>query len=364
MPHVVLVNVDDVANVTIAGRSLRDHWSALVAEAGLRSPALQSPVQGSIVVVDARYPAIRAQRLRDLAQALAAEPPAGSALQSADGQVLAVALPDADPARGAELLVHPGGPTHVATRRESYGVADPFEHAKAERAVVDGLLQRLAAVGVRLHDPDRIWVDRGVRVAPGATVWGGAVLLGETRIGMGATVHAGAWLRDTVVGERAVIKPHSVCDGARIGAECAVGPSAHLRPGAVLERDVRVGNFVEVKKAHLHSGVRAGHLSYLGDAEIGAGSNIGAGTITCNYDGFGKHRTEIGPGAFIGSNTALVAPITIGEGVIVGAGSTLSRDVPAQCLAVERAEARVLEGKAPRLRESNRRRAEPEPSDG
>lgn len=227
----------------------------------------------------------------------------------------------------------------------------------AEPLVIAALVEALAIRGVVIHGAERVWVASTVEVAPGATLWGGCVLRGQTRIAAGAVVHPGVVLDDTTVGEGAEVKAYSVCEGATIGPECAVGPMAHLRPGAVLARDVKVGNFVEVKNTTLHPGVRASHLTYLGDAEVFDGANIGAGTITCNYDGFGKHRTRIGAGAFIGSNSSLVAPITIGDGAIVGAGSTVSRDVPADALMVERADERVLEGKAPRVHARNRQRA-------
>jgi bifunctional UDP-N-acetylglucosamine pyrophosphorylase/glucosamine-1-phosphate N-acetyltransferase len=132
---------------------------------------------------------------------------------------------------------------------------------------------------------------------------------------------------------------------------------AHLRPGSVLDREVKVGNFVEVKNTHLREGAKASHLTYLGDAQVGREANVGAGTITCNYDGFGKHRTVIGDRAFIGSNSALVAPVAIGDGAIVGAGSVITRDVPEDAIAVERAELRILEGRAPGLNDRNRERA-------
>lgn len=231
-------------------------------------------------------------------------------------------------------------------------VRTPLGAARIERAFVDLLLQRLE--GVVLHDPSRIWIEVGVEVAPGAVLWPGVVLRGQTRIGA-AEIGVGAVLVDTEVADGAVVKPYSVCDGAVIGPASAVGPMAHLRPGAVLEAEVKVGNFVEVKKTTLHAGAKASHLSYLGDAEIGAGANIGAGTITCNYDGYNKWKTTIGEGAFIGSNTALVAPITIGAGAIVGAGSTLTGDVQEDALALERATPKILPGIAARLRKKNAR---------
>lgn len=352
-----LVLTSGADDPTLAGRSLSAHWSAVVADAAL--PAVTpSARSGTLIVIDGRYAALPAARLRALAATLGEAPGLGGALVTPEGALVAVALRSADPERGAELLAHPGGHTIHLSAGESWSVADEWGRAQAEAAVVQRVCRRLAAVGVRLIDPQRIWVEPSVRVAPGATLWGGAVLLGRTRVGAGATIHAGAWLRDTEVGPGTVVKPYTVCDGASIGSDCAVGPSAHLRPGAALRRDVKVGNFVEIKKAVLHEGVRASHLSYLGDAEIGAGANVGAGTITCNYDGFGKHRTEIGAGAFIGSNTALVAPVCVGAGAIVGAGSTITRSVPTDALVVERAEERVFEGRAPRLNARNQRRAE------
>jgi bifunctional UDP-N-acetylglucosamine pyrophosphorylase/glucosamine-1-phosphate N-acetyltransferase len=140
-------------------------------------------------------------------------------------------------------------------------------------------------------------------------------------------------------------------EGARIASGAVIGPFARLRPGAELGAGARVGNFVEIKNATLGEGAKANHLTYLGDAEVGAGANIGAGTITCNYDGIAKHRTEIGPGAFIGSNTALVAPVKVGEGAIVGAGSTITRDVADEAIAVTRGEETQKEGAARRFRE-------------
>jgi len=173
---------------------------------------------------------------------------------------------------------------------------------------------------------------------------------------------------DTVLGRDVVIEPNVVfgpgvrladnvrirsfshLEGAEIAAGAIVGPFARLRPGAVLEQDVHVGNFVEVKASRLGAGVKASHLSYLGDSEIGAGTNIGAGTITCNYDGFNKWRTTIGAGAFIGSNTALVAPVTVGDGAYVATGSVITSDVPADALTIARARQVDKSGRAAELR--------------
>jgi bifunctional UDP-N-acetylglucosamine pyrophosphorylase / glucosamine-1-phosphate N-acetyltransferase len=310
MRKVVVDIPEELADVRVAGRTVLEHWEAVLAESGVRGS------EGPVVHVDGRLLLLSAATLRRLA-------------------------------RGP----HPVPPDEVVP------VEGEADLPQVERRLVDRLVRRLIAAGVVVHDPERLWVDATVEVAPGAVLWGGAVLRGRTVVAAGAVVHPGAVLDDTVVGERAEIKPYSVCEGAVIGADCAVGPMAHLRPGTVLRQDVKVGNFVEVKKSTLHPGVRASHLTYLGDAEVFDGANIGAGTITCNYDGFGKHRTEIGARAFVGSNTSLVAPVKVGAGAIIGAGSTVSRDVPDESLMVERAEERVLEGKAPRIRARNERRA-------
>jgi bifunctional UDP-N-acetylglucosamine pyrophosphorylase/glucosamine-1-phosphate N-acetyltransferase len=161
-------------------------------------------------------------------------------------------------------------------------------------------------------------------------------------------------LRDTVLADGVVIEPYSVLDGATVGTGCRVGPFARLRPGTVLEEGARVGNFVEVKKSRLGKGAKANHLAYLGDAEVGAGANIGAGVVTCNYDGLDKHRTAIGAGAFVGSDTMLVAPVEIGEGASTAAGSVVTHDVPAGALAVGRAKQRNVPGWADR--QARRRR--------
>jgi len=159
------------------------------------------------------------------------------------------------------------------------------------------------------------------------------------------------------VAEGAVIKAFSHIEGAIIGAKASIGPFARIRPGTRLAERSKVGNFVELKNAQVADGAKVNHLSYVGDAEVGAKANIGAGTITCNYDGFGKYRTVIGAGAFIGSNTALVAPVTIGDGAVIGAGSVITEDVEADALAVERSEQKGVAGWARRFRERMTRKA-------
>ena len=174
----------------------------------------------------------------------------------------------------------------------------------------------------------------------------------DTRLGRDCTIEPHVVFGPGVtIADGAVIHAFCHIEGATIAKGCSVGPFARLRPGTVLGENAKVGNFVEMKKATLGTGAKVNHLSYIGDAEIGADTNIGAGTITCNYDGFGKYGTVIGEGAFIGSNTALVAPVTVGAGAIVGAGSVITKDVEADSLAVERSDQKGIAGWAKRFRE-------------
>ncbi len=221
---------------------------------------------------------------------------------------------------------------------EILGVNSRAELAVAEAVMQRRLRDRALAGGATMLDPMTVWFSH------------------DTRLGRDVTVEPGVFFGPGVsVGEGAVIRAFSHLEGAEVAPGASVGPYARLRPGAVLGESARVGNFVEVKNAVLGAGAKANHLTYLGDSEVGAGANIGAGTITCNYDGFGKHRTAIGAGAFIGSNTALVAPVTIGEGAIVGAGSTITKDVSADALAVARGPQKGIESGAARLRARTRK---------
>ncbi|MFO1036902.1 MAG: bifunctional UDP-N-acetylglucosamine diphosphorylase/glucosamine-1-phosphate N-acetyltransferase GlmU [Geminicoccaceae bacterium] len=222
--------------------------------------------------------------------------------------------------------------------QEAVGVNSQDQLAEATRLFQDRRRARLLAAGVIMPAPETVYLAADTEIAPGAMI--------EPYVVFGPGVR---------VGERAVVHSFSHIEGAVVGAKASVGPFARLRPGSDLGVGSRVGNFVETKNAVLGEGAKANHLTYLGDASVGAGANIGAGTITCNYDGFGKHRTEIGAGAFIGSNTALVAPVTVGDQSIVGAGSTITRDVPADSLAVARGQQVNREGAAPVLRARFRR---------
>ena len=204
--------------------------------------------------------------------------------------------------------------------------------------------------GVTLIDPRTTWVDAGVKVGRDTVIHPGVRLEGATRIGSGCIIRAGVRVADSTLADGVEILDHCLITEARLGKESRVGPFAHLRPGTRLGPKVKVGNFVEIKKADLGAGSKASHLSYLGDASIGKDVNVGAGTITCNYDGWNKFRTVLKDGVFIGSDTQLVAPVTVGKGAFVGAGATITRDVPAGALAISRARQQTVKGWATRKR--------------
>ena len=228
--------------------------------------------------------------------------------------------------------------------REAWGIRTRRDLAAAEEIARRRGVERALDAGATVVDPNSTRIGPGVEVEPDVVIHPFVLLEGRCVIREGCEVFSFTRVADSVLEPGAAVGPHCDVEGARIGARCRVGPFARLRPGTVLEEDVRVGNFVETKKAVLRRGVKALHLSYLGDAEIGADANIGAGTITCNYDGEKKHLTRIGRKAFIGSDTQLVAPVTVGDGAYVGAGSTITKDVPAGALALSRAAQKNIEG--------------------
>jgi len=222
--------------------------------------------------------------------------------------------------------------------------------------------------GVTFVDPDTAYVDVDVRIGSDTTVLPFTVLEGSTRIGSECVIGPGSRVVDSTVGDGAEVS-YSVVRGSKLGRRVSIGPYASLRPGTVIDDDAKAGTFVELKSTRLGRGAKVPHLSYMGDATIGAGANVGAGSITCNYDGVNKHATTIGEGAFIGSDTMLVAPVKVGKRAWTGAGSTITRDVPAGALAVERSEQRVVRGYDERKRpvavkKKARRRTGPEEGGG
>jgi bifunctional UDP-N-acetylglucosamine pyrophosphorylase/glucosamine-1-phosphate N-acetyltransferase len=228
------------------------------------------------------------------------------------------------------------------------GINDREQLAHVDRTMRARIVRhwRLAGVTVR----DGALIDSGVKLEPDATVEAGAVLRGRTRVGRGAMIDVGCVLTNVEVGEGALLKPYTVAVDSRVGARAEVGPFAHLRPQSDLGEEAHIGNFVETKKTKMGRRAKANHLAYLGDGVIGAGANVGAGTIFCNYDGFQKHTTTIEDGAFIGSDSQLVAPVTIGANAYVATGTTVTRDVPPDALAISRVKQENKEGYASKLR--------------
>jgi bifunctional UDP-N-acetylglucosamine pyrophosphorylase/glucosamine-1-phosphate N-acetyltransferase len=237
-------------------------------------------------------------------------------------------------AEGREAVVIEGDPYETA------GVNSRAELAHLELEWQRRRREQVLHEGATLIDPESVWFAYDTKLGRDVTVEPHVVFGPGVEIADGATIHA-----------------FSHIEGAIIGAKASIGPFARIRPGTRLAERTKVGNFVELKKAEVGEGAKVNHLSYVGDTKVGARANIGAGTITCNYDGFGQYRTVIGAGAFIGSNTALVAPVTIGDGAVVGAGSVITRDVEPDSLALERSEQKGIAGWARRFRERMTRKA-------
>jgi bifunctional UDP-N-acetylglucosamine pyrophosphorylase/glucosamine-1-phosphate N-acetyltransferase len=233
---------------------------------------------------------------------------------------------------------------------ELTGINDRAELARVERSLLERVRDGHMRAGVTLRMPETTWIDESVTLERDVVVGPGCMLHGTTVVETGAVVEAGCVIRDGRVGPGARIRPYSVLEEAVVRRDAVVGPFARLRPGSDVGPDARVGNFVELKKTALGAGSKANHLSYLGDGEVGEDVNIGAGTIFCNYDGFSKHRTVIGDGVFVGSDSQMVAPVEIGRGSYVGSGSTITSDVPPDSLALARARQVVKEGRARALR--------------
>jgi bifunctional UDP-N-acetylglucosamine pyrophosphorylase/glucosamine-1-phosphate N-acetyltransferase len=223
--------------------------------------------------------------------------------------------------------------------------SDPDEvlgcNTRADLAEVDSVFRKrkralIMDAGVTIELPDTVLIDPEVTVGADTRLEPGVQLLGKTRVGTGCTIRTGSVLSDAVLEDNVLVKPYTMVTASHLSRGTQVGPFAHIRESARLEENARVGNFVEVKKSVLGEGVKSMHLTYLGDARIGSKTNIGAGTITCNYDGVNKNPTTIGKGVFIGSDTALVAPVRVGDGAYIGAGSVITKDVPADALGLAR----------------------------
>jgi bifunctional UDP-N-acetylglucosamine pyrophosphorylase / glucosamine-1-phosphate N-acetyltransferase len=228
-------------------------------------------------------------------------------------------------------------PLHVDDASELLGINTRVELAHADRILRARKNEELMLAGVTIERPETVTIDRRVEAGTDTVIEPFARLLGATHIGEDCHIGAGAILENAILGDGVQVAPYTLIKDSRVDSAAQVGPFARLRMDSHVGHDARVGNFVELKKTHLGDGAKSQHLAYLGDSEIGARSNIGAGTITCNYDGEKKHRTKIGASAFVGSNATLVAPIEIGEGSYIAAGSVITDAVPAGALALGRA---------------------------
>jgi bifunctional UDP-N-acetylglucosamine pyrophosphorylase/glucosamine-1-phosphate N-acetyltransferase len=219
---------------------------------------------------------------------------------------------------------------------EVMGINDRVDLAKADRIMRERINTELMRGGVTIIDPDVTYIDKGVEIGKDTVIYPNSVIQGNTIIGESCLIESGSMIVDSEIGSNVVVRSCSIITKSRIKDQASIGPFAHLRPETHLEEGVKIGNFVEVKKSKIGKGSKASHLSYIGDTTMGEGVNVGAGTITCNYDGKKKHPTYIEDRVFIGSDTQLIAPVTIGKDSLIGAGSTITRNVPPYSLAVSR----------------------------
>ncbi|MBI5874485.1 MAG: bifunctional UDP-N-acetylglucosamine diphosphorylase/glucosamine-1-phosphate N-acetyltransferase GlmU, partial [Deltaproteobacteria bacterium] len=233
--------------------------------------------------------------------------------------------------------------THIDSA-EVIGINNRIELAEANGVMRQRINNELMLSGVTLLDPDTAYIQYGVNIGKDTIIYPNVFLEGDTNIGQRCLIEEGCKIINSTIGDDSVIKSNSVIESSTIGRHVSIGPFARLRPDSEIGDNAKVGNFVEMKKSKLGKSSKANHLSYIGDAIIGKDVNIGAGTITCNYDGIKKHQTIIEDGAFIGSDSQLVAPVRVGKGAYIGSGSTITKNVPAGSLALTRVEQRVIEG--------------------
>ncbi len=321
------------------GRLVRDEAGRL---ARIVEAVDAGPEELAIEEVNAGFYAIRLDRVR-----------AGVADLSADNNKGELYLTDL----AAEAATRGGAAVVDAPWEEAHGINDRADQAAVEAVARRRINHALMRAGVTMVAPETVFIDADVGPI-GTDVWlgPGVILRGTTSIGDRARVDAGCVLTNATVAADTTVLPYTLLDDTAVGTRVQLGPFSRCRPGTVIDEDAKVGNFVETKKTHIMAGAKANHLSYLGDASVGAKANVGAGTITCNYDGFGKYKTTIEAGAFIGSDTQLVAPVTVGRDAYVGAGSTVTKDVPRSALALTRVKQVNVEGWAERFREAQLKR--------
>jgi len=244
----------------------------------------------------------------------------------------------------------------VRDAEEAMGINDRIQLAQAGEIMRQRINETHQRAGVSLLDPNATYIDPEISIGCDTVIHPGVHLRGKTTIGSNCEIEPGVIVTDCTVGDRVHLKPGSVLSESIIGDACAVGPMAHLRPGTVLTGNNKIGNFVETKKAIIGEKSQASHLTYIGDATLGKNVNIGCGTITCNYDGVNKYQTTIEDDVFVGSDTQFIAPVTIGRGSLIGAGSTITEDVPADALAICRSEQKNIEGWAARKRQTQEKK--------
>lgn len=317
-----------LADPTGYGRIVRDSAGAVTAIVEQKDA---SPAELALCEVNTGVLAISSEHLQALLPQIGCD--------NAQGEYYLTDLIDLAVADGIAIAVsHPDHPSEVE------GVNDRAQLAQLERVYQRRQAAALMAAGATLADPARYDQRGSVTVGEDVFIDANVLFEGTNRLGNNVTIGANCHLIDATIGDNVVIKSHTIIEQSQLGSCAVVGPFARLRPGTVLASDTKIGNFVETKKAVLGRGSKINHLSYVGDAELGEQVNVGAGTITCNYDGVNKHQTVIEDGAFIGSNSALVAPVTIGAGATVGAGSTISRNVSPGKLALTRAKQAEIKG--------------------
>ncbi len=250
-------------------------------------------------------------------------------------------------------------PDIAISSAEALGINDQMQLAFAETLLQKRITEYWMSEGVSCKAPDTIYIDSDVLLSKDVTLEPGVHLRGKCKIGGHVYIETGVILTDTEVQEGARIFAYSICENAFIGPKAKVGPFARLRPETHLEESVKIGNFVEVKKSRFQKNAKANHLAYIGDAEVGANSNIGAGTITCNYDGFQKHRTVLGEDVFIGSNSTLVAPLSIESDAYIAAGSTITKNVPSDALGIGRTRQENKAGYGKRIKQRLKKKSVP-----
>ncbi len=311
----------ELADPTGYGRIVRDRADQVVAIVEHKDASEQ---QRAIGEINTGIMALPARYLKQWLPRLSADNAQGEYYLT---DVIAMAA-----AQGVAVI-----PQQPGSEQEVQGVNNRLQLAELERWYQLQHARHWMTEGVTLADPARIEFRGDIVLGHDVQVDINVIFEGKVRIGDNCIIGANSIIKDSVLAEGVVVKPHSMLDTCVVADACDIGPFARLRPGTVLARGAKIGNFVETKKTHVGEGSKINHLTYMGDTVLGKGVNVGAGTITCNYDGVNKFKTEIGDNAFIGSNSSLVAPVTIGTGATVGAGSTVTKPVPAEALAVARA---------------------------